>query len=101
MRVLISAEAERNLEAIADYIAERSPSRAVSFLEELRTQCLGLAEHPERFPLVGRYRRLGIRRRVHGEYLIFYRVHGDEVMVLHILQGAQDYERILGEDDQP
>lgn len=32
MRVLLSAEAERDLETIADYIAADNPQRAVTFL---------------------------------------------------------------------
>lgn len=95
MRVLLSAEAERDLEAIADYIAADNPQRAVTLLREMREQCLGLSEMPERFPLVPRYEAIGVRRRLHGQYLIFYRVAGDAVIILHVLHGAQDYEAVL------
>jgi toxin ParE1/3/4 len=95
MRVLLSAEAERDLETIADFIAADNPQRAVTFLREMREKCLGLSEMPERFPLVPRYEAIGVRRRVHGQYLIFYRVAGDAVIILHVLHGAQNYEAIL------
>jgi toxin ParE1/3/4 len=36
MRVVISPLAERDLEAIGDYIAEDNPARALSFVAELR-----------------------------------------------------------------
>lgn len=95
MRLLLSAEAERGLEAIAGSIAANNPERAVTLLLEMREKCLGLSEMLERLPLVPRYEAIGVRRRLHGQCLIFYRVAGDAVVILHVLHGAQDYEAIL------
>jgi plasmid stabilization system protein ParE len=99
MIVQVSAEAERDLEEIGDYIARDNPARAIAVLQQLRAKCLGLAEFPERFPLVPRYERDGVRHRVHGDYLIFYRVEAEKVFVLHILHGATDYAANLTRDD--
>lgn len=52
MKVLLTAEAESDLERIADYIAQDNPRRALSFIEELREKCLGLSEMPLTFPLL-------------------------------------------------
>lgn len=95
MIVRIAAEAERDLEAIGDRIAADNPARALTFVSELRDKCLGLADFPERFPLVPRYEAQGVRHRVHGSYLIFYRARPDEVVVLHVLHGATDYQGVL------
>lgn len=95
MIVHLSAEAEHDLETIGDYIARDNPVRAISFLRELREKCLGLADLPERFPLVPRYEAMGVRRCGHGNYLIFYRVEVEKVVIIHILHGAQDYGTIL------
>jgi len=95
MIVHLTAEAEYDLEAIGDYIARDNPKRALSFLQELRSKCLGLADMPERFPLVPRYETVGMRRRVHKDYLIFYRVEQEKVVIIHILHGAQNYSTIL------
>ncbi len=95
MIVHLTAEAEYDLETIGDYIARDNPARALSFLQELRSKCLGLADMPERFPLVPRYETAGIRRCVHGDYLIFYRVEREKVVIIHILHGAQNYGAIL------
>lgn len=95
MIVHLSAEAEHDLEAIGDYIARDNPGRAVTFIQSLRTSCMELATLPESYPLVPRYQARGVRRRVHGAYLIFYRAETDRVVVIHILNGAMDYERIL------
>jgi len=38
----------------------------------------------------------GLRRKVHGSYLIVYRTRSDEVEIVRILHGARDLMRILG-----
>ncbi len=98
MIVELSDEAERDLEAIGDTIAAGDPRRALSFILELREECLELGDLPERYQLVPRYESSGIRRRVHGRYLIFYRVRTGKVVVIHVLHGAMDYEPILFPD---
>ena len=98
MIVHLSAEAEQDLETIGDHIAQDNPGRARSFLRELREKCLSLSDHPERFPLVPRFEGVGVRRRGHGNYLIFYRVEADKVVIIHILHGAQDYGAMLFPD---
>ena len=95
MIVRLSAEAEQDLESIGDWIAQDSPARAISFIQELRDKCLGLADLPEGCPLVPRYETQGVRRRVHGDYLIFYHIGPEDLIVLHVLHGAQDYAPIL------
>ncbi|MGN6848124.1 MAG: type II toxin-antitoxin system RelE/ParE family toxin [Sphingomicrobium sp.] len=95
MRVEITAEAERDLREIFSYIAKADTRRARSFLRELRAACEGLAEFPDRFAFVPRYERLGIRHRVHGNYLIFYRAERVRVVVIHVLHGARDFTGLL------
>lgn len=95
MIVELTAAAEADLESIGDHIARDNPARALSFVRELARSCVDLADMPEAWPVVPRYERYGIRRRVHGRYLIFYRIGADKVTVLHILNGAMDVEAIL------
>jgi toxin ParE1/3/4 len=97
MIVEFSDEVESDLEQIADYIAKDSPRRALSFVQELRGKCEALAATPKGLPLVPRYEQHGIRRRVHGSYLIFYRVEGEQIAIVHVLHGAMDYAAILFE----
>jgi toxin ParE1/3/4 len=95
MIVVITDPAEIDLEAIGDWIARESPTRALSLVRELRRACEALVELPQGYALVPRYEHAGIRRRVHGNYLIFYRIAEDIIEVLHVLHGARDYEPIL------
>ena len=80
MNVVLSDEAEADLEQIGDYIARDNPARAGTFLDELEESCRELGHMPLAYPLLPRYERFGIRRRVHGNYLIFYRVERDAVI---------------------
>jgi plasmid stabilization system protein ParE len=95
MIVVITDQAEADLEWIGERIGDESPERAVSFVQELREACEGLGDMSKRFPLVPRYEHTGIRRRVHGNYLIFYRIGIETVDVIHVLHGAMDYEVLL------
>ncbi len=98
MKILLSLEAESDLEAIGLFIAQDNPARAISFLSELRAKCEALAELPRGFPRVPRYGDAEVRRRMHGNYAIFYRVDDRTVTILHILHGARDYAAILFPD---
>lgn len=91
MRVRLTQHAEADLDGIAAYIARDNPSRAATFVEELYEKCASLAEMPAAFPLVPRYEALGVRRRVHGDYLILFIVKGEAISVLRVLHGARDY----------
>lgn len=90
-----SDEAVGDLEQIADYITRDNPSRALSFVRERRSMCEDLVDSPNGLALVPRYEHHGIRRRVHGNYLIFYRVENAKVIIVHVLHGATDYGAIL------
>jgi toxin ParE1/3/4 len=95
MRVVITAAAKADLLAIRRTIETDNPTPALSFVEELLDRCLALADTPRAYPLVPRYERFGIRRCVHGNYLIFYRLQPEQIEVIHILQGARDIEALL------
>lgn len=99
MKVVLSAEALGDLQQIGDYIAQDNPDRARSFVAELLGKARALGDMPQAFPVVQRYAHLGVRRRVHGSYLIFYRVADERVTVIHVLHGARDYEALLFRDD--
>jgi toxin ParE1/3/4 len=93
--VVVTAEAEADLDQITTYIAERSIEIALNFVQELREKCESLADAPRGYPLVPRLEHLGIRRHPFGNYLIFYRVGTNAIEVVHVLHGARDDERLL------
>lgn len=95
MNVIFTAEADADLEHLGDYIAADNPARAVTFIQELRARCAALAALPGRFPIVPGYETHGVRRAVHGDYLIFYTTTAEAVVVLHVLHGHVDYNAVL------
>jgi toxin ParE1/3/4 len=99
VKVVFTQPAKFDLEQIGDHIAQDNPTRALSFVRELRTAALTLADTPRAFPIVPRYEGYGIRRRPFGNYLIFYRVEADQLVILHVLHGARDYEPLIFPDD--
>ena len=89
MHVAISPLAERDLEAIGDYIADDNPARAVSFVAELRDRCTTISQAPQVYrlrPELGE----GIRSCAHGDYIIFFTVAKTRLTIVRVLHGAMD-----------
>jgi toxin ParE1/3/4 len=99
VKVLFTEAAESDLEMIGDWIAKDNPGRAATFVRELRRAFVDIGPRPLSYPFVEHRRGEGIRRKVHGNYLIFYRVWLDAVEILRVLHGARDYARILFSDN--
>ena len=98
MIVSYSKSAEDDLERIADFIALNNPRRAASFVREIATRCNELAATPRAFATVSLAS--DVRRRPYRNYLIFYRVETDQIIILRILNAAQDSEvALFGEPD--
>jgi toxin ParE1/3/4 len=88
-------EAAADLERIGDWIAGSNPIRAVTFVDELDERCRHLTDMPQAYPSVPRHEGSGLRRVPHGNYLIFYRVESDVVVIVRVLHAARDYRAIL------
>lgn len=93
--MILLPSARADLDLIGDTIAIDSPRRAVTFVAELVHRCNVLRDFPERFPLVTRYQDQGVRRAVHGEYLIFYTIRAETVFILHVQHGRMDHENLV------
>jgi toxin ParE1/3/4 len=99
VRVTVSEEARANLAAIEEYIGSENPGRALSFVSELRTRVKQIGRSPKAFALVQGYESRGIRRRPYRDYLIFYRIESNRVVIIAVIHGARDYDRFLSLDD--
>jgi toxin ParE1/3/4 len=91
VRVRLSPNALADLQTISRWIDGDNPERARSFSAGLRAACSTLGNHPSRFPIAFARSGLEVRKRVHGAYLIFYRIGPTEVEVLRIVHGARDW----------
>ena len=89
MRVTFSPAARDDLVEIAAFIAQDSPTRAATFVDELERKCTPLGTAPgigTSRPELGE----GIRTMPHGRYLVFYRPTRNVVRIERILHGARD-----------
>jgi toxin ParE1/3/4 len=95
LKVVFSNNAEQDLEAIGDWIAQENPERAYSFVNDLRNHCNRLGGFSERNP-VFKISKLGeLRKRTFGNYLIFYILKDNTVNIARILHGARDFSELL------
>ncbi|MGN6269723.1 MAG: type II toxin-antitoxin system RelE/ParE family toxin [Sphingomonas sp.] len=90
-----SARAQRDLVAIGEWIRQDNPERATTFVDELERACRGLLEFPQAFPVSVRKDGRVIRKRVHGDYLIFYEIFAERVVVAAVIHGARDLDTVL------
>ncbi|MHB2265562.1 type II toxin-antitoxin system RelE/ParE family toxin [Aliihoeflea sp. PC F10.4] len=95
MKVVIADAAWSDLADIFRAVSMERPIVAERLIDALHERCRSLGDNALAFPIVNGYEHLGIRRRIYGKYLIFYRCRDDVVEVLHILHGARDYEKLL------
>ena len=93
MKVVFSPGSERDLEQIADHIAQDSPRRALSFVRELRAAAQVLALDPESRPKANFDPR--IRRSVHGAYNLYYAILPGELRFLAIIHGSRADDAVL------
>lgn len=96
MNYFVSAEAEADLEEIADYIAQDNPQRAVTFIDEIRGRFEAIGRNPLAYvarPEVDK----GVRACVHGHYVIFYYVADTTVEIARVLHGARNIVRLFND----
>lgn len=98
MGVLLTPLAETDLEEIGDYIALDNPTRALTFIQEIRWQCQKIGRSPLAYrarPELGD----GIRCSPFGNYVILYRPQAPGILIIRVLHGAMDLPRHMGTED--
>lgn len=94
MKVIVSAEAENDLNALRYWIAEDNPPRAATFLDESEDKIADLAHRPERFPIAFYCSDGPVHRRNHRGYRILYLIEEDVVEVAHVHHGSRDLPQL-------
>jgi toxin ParE1/3/4 len=87
VRIEVSSLVEGDLDAIADYIAQDNPRRALSFLRQIRAQILALGHRPLRFRTEFEE---DARVALVGSYAILFRIRDDAVRVERVVYCAHD-----------
>ena len=92
-------EAEAELDDIWLYVARESGSIEIAnrLIDIITQRFRLLAQHPQ----IGRRRdhdlRPGLRSFPVGEYVIIYRIEGDEALIIHVMRGSRDIEGLLND----
>lgn len=98
-KVTLRPEAESDLDAVFEHIAQDNPIAAERFVARIRVYCEGFSEFSERGTLrrdIGEdLRVVGFERRV----AIVFRVLDDHVQIVRIFYGGRDLERLLRDEN--
>lgn len=98
MRLELSGFVESDLEAIADFIAEESPYRAVRFIRQIWQAILKVSENPFHYqlrPEIGEQARLVVA----GRYLVLFRVTANSVRIERVVYGGRDLPQFFEPDE--
>jgi toxin ParE1/3/4 len=99
MAHMLSPQAESELDEIWYYLARESgnPDIADRFIDSLTEHFYRLALNPR----IGRRRdfdlRPGMRSFPVGQYIILYRIEGEDIRILHLVRGSRDIQALFGE----
>jgi toxin ParE1/3/4 len=93
-RVAWTETAWRDLERVADYIAEDSPGYAAALVRRIRDQARSLEEMAERGRVVPELDQPSVRELVVGSYRLIYEIGEGSVYVLGLIHGARDLTAI-------
>ncbi len=96
-RIRYLKTAECDLYGIFDYISRNNPEAAASLLEKIDNSISYLETNPEMgvVPRDSHLREKGYRMLVVDQYLVFYVIKGNKVVIRRILHGARKYEFLL------
>ena len=98
-RVFLTDTANGDLRDITFHILDQSKERdvALKFISVLRERCAALSSFPDRgaYPKDSVLKSAGYRYLVHKDYLVFYRIQGENGYVEGIFNAKKDYMRVL------
>jgi len=91
--------AEQDLADLVSYLAAENVPAAAELFDRIEARLEALESHPfvGRVPHNAKLTALGYRVLVIDNYLVFYKVKGNVVLVYRILHGARDLLRLLSE----
>jgi toxin ParE1/3/4 len=91
-------QADSDLDDIWYYVASKSGSIEIAdrLVDSITDRFFLLANHPH----IGRARdadlRPGLRSFPVGGYVIIYRIHGEDVLILRVVRGSRNIEALFG-----
>jgi toxin ParE1/3/4 len=93
-KLVFAPEAESDLRAIVDYIAEDKPQAARRWLAKLKEKCHLLARNPEIGERRPEFLSGKCRCSLYGSYVIFYLPLDGGIEVARVIRGDRDIRRL-------
>lgn len=94
MKVEYSPSVEGDLTAVADYIAQDNPRRALTFILEIYEEIKAIGRNPRHYRLRPELAPDARLARV-GRYVILFRISGSIVRIERIVYGGRDLPPLL------
>jgi plasmid stabilization system protein ParE len=100
-KLILSIEAERDIEEIVQYIAIelKNPGAAAGFLDDVEKSCLNIVQSPRMYSFCNdeQLRKKDYHKVLLKNYIMVYRVSDDKesVIVLRVFYGRMNYLRLL------
>lgn len=94
--LIVSDEAESDLDDIWDYIAADSPRKADRFIDQLYRKCIDISE----LDGIGRTRNEladGLLSIPHKKYIIFFERQDTQLRIVRVLRGSRDLDQAFEE----
>lgn len=99
MRLVYRPSALSDLDFIYDAIEPDNPRRAASYVDDIRSRCRTLCDHPLLGPARDDIKR-GLRiYPMFGRVVVCYRVEVDVIVVMRVLYGGRDYVAVIASSD--
>ena len=87
MEIIWSPLSINDIEEIGDFIAEDSPERAISFVDELISSVERLSHFPESGQITNEHPIF--RQVVHQNYRIIYQLRSEKILIITVLEPGQ------------
>jgi toxin ParE1/3/4 len=89
--------AQDDLISIFDFIAQDSPSRALSFVDKLDERIGRLEVNPllGRMPRHPKLREYGYRVLIIETYLVFYIIRGQDIEIHRVVHGSRNLDHLI------
>ena len=97
--LVIYPSAQEDMDNIFKYIYFdlANPRAAFDLINDFREACDNLCYFPEKCPLVNNeyVKDKTIRKLLVKNYIVFYRIKGNEIQIVRVLYGMSDYQKLL------
>ena len=94
MRVVVTADAETDLDDIFEFVATQSVISAFGLVEKLRDKALRVGHAPRAYVLRPQYGQ-DVRCAFFQSYAILFQIARGQVEVLHFVHGARDLKSLF------